>query len=217
DRVHVINGNEWQLLLLADGMGGYGNGNLAAELAIHLIEENFSKSANDAIEKINDIFAEANDLIDEKVSGAGTTIGGVLVRGKSLNIFWAGDVRIYIKELGGLNTQYVTKDHTLAQLMKDSNVVINPSEINRLRNTVTRALGGNSSTVLPDAVSLNLLANFKGLICSDGIHGLFSDSELFELLSDDKNLAILDTLQDRVDIKGKDNASAIVFSIMTSN
>lgn len=212
DRIHIINEDDWQLILLADGMGGYNNGEIAAELAIQSIEKRFLQSTNDSIEKINDVFAQANDLINDRVSGAGTTLGGVLIKGENINIFWAGDVRIYITELDGLNTQFVTKDHNLAQLMKDSKVVINATEIDRLRNTVTRGLGGNSSAYLPDSVSLNLLGNLKGLICSDGVHNLFTDSEIFTLLNDPNDQSIVETIEKRIAKNPSDNASAVIFS-----
>jgi protein phosphatase len=212
DRIHIINEGDWQLLLLADGMGGYSNGEIAAELAIQSIKEHFLQSPNDAIVKINQVFVDANALINEKVSGAGTTLGGVLIRKNSLNIFWVGDVRIYVIELGESNTHFVTKDHNLAQLMKDSHVVINPSEIDRLRNTVTRSLGVSSAAFLPDSLSLNFSGNFKGLICSDGVHGLFNDNEIFALLSQGDDTLIVNKLKERVLKKGSDNASFILFS-----
>lgn len=213
DRIHIFNEGDWQLLLLADGMGGYHNGEIAAELAIHSITKRFTQSVNTAIEKINDVFAEANDLINQRIEGAGTTLGGVLVKDKNINIFWVGDVRIYITEVGEFDTQFVTKDHTLAQLFTDSKVVINPLEIDRLRNTVTRGLGGSGSAFLPEFVQLKISNSSRGLICSDGVHGLFSNKEVFELLRLPDDGYIVDTMKEKIGERGRDNASAILFSI----
>jgi protein phosphatase len=214
DRIHVVNGGDWQLLLLADGMGGYSNGDIAAELAIQSIEKRFRQSVGEAVDNLNEVFSEANDLINEKVPGAGATLGGVFVRGNNVNIFWAGDVRIYISELGGAKSQFVTKDHNLAQLMEDSKVIINPSEMDRLRSTVTRCLGGGSSNFLPDSVYLNLTSDFGGLICSDGVHNHFASNEIFESLNKTNNKSIIGLLDKRLSKRAIDNASAIVFSIV---
>ncbi|TRV61644.1 MAG: serine/threonine-protein phosphatase [Microcystis panniformis Mp_MB_F_20051200_S9D] len=210
DRVRVINNNDWQLLLLADGMGGYSNGEAAAELAIDILTEYVSKAPQNAIEDINNVFINANNSISEKLSGAGTTIGGVLLSNGHANIFWAGDVRVYL--IDSFNTKYVTKDHSLAQLMRDSKTIVNPTEIDRFKNTVTRGLGGNSSAYLPDKVDLTLSGNSKGLICSDGVHGLFSDAEVFSLLGHQDESFIIDSLEERIYKKGMDNASAVLFS-----
>jgi serine/threonine protein phosphatase PrpC len=211
DRVRVNNHNDWQLLLLADGMGGYNNGEAAAEMAIETLSEYFFKSPHNAIEDINNIFVNANNLISEKLSGAGTTIGGIFLSNGHANLFWAGDVRIYLADSAG--TQYVTKDHSLAQLMRESKTIVNQSDINRFKSTVTRGLGGNSSAYLPDKINLKLSSNSKGLICSDGVHGLFSDSEIFDLLSQPNEDFVIDALEERIYKKGIDNASAILFSV----
>lgn len=217
DRIGIINEGEWQLLLLADGMGGYNNGEVAAELAITSIETSFLQSPSDAVSTINNIFSSANDLINEKVSGAGTTLGGVYAKGAYVNVFWAGDVRIYIAESNGSDKQFVTKDHSLAQLMRDSKVIVNPSEIDRLRNTVTRGLGGSSLAFLPDSVSLDLTGSFRGLICSDGVHNLFSDSEVFTLLKQHSEKSIVDLMEERIVKNPLDNASLILFSYTKAN
>ncbi len=210
DKVIVLNSNDWQLLLMADGMGGYNNGEAAAELAIEIITEYFSKSPEGAIKDINSVFKYANNAISEKLSGAGTTIGGIFLCEGNAKIFWAGDVRVYL--IDSANTKYVTKDHSLAQLMRESGTIVNPSEINRLKNTVTRGLGGNSTSYMPELVSFNLAANSRGFICSDGVHNLFTDSEIFTLLSQSEESSIMDSIKKRIYKQGMDNASAILFS-----
>jgi protein phosphatase len=210
DKVLVSNHNDWQLVLLADGMGGYNNGEAAAELAVEIITESFFRNPGDTLQGINRIFEQTNKAISEKLSGAGTTIGGIYISNGNANIFWTGDVRVYLVD--SVNTKYVTKDHSLAQLMRESKTVVKPIEIDRLKNTVTRGLGGNSTGYLPEMVNFKLASNLKGLVCSDGVHNLFNDSEIFDLLSQSDDVYMINILKERIFKKGTDNASAVLFS-----
>ncbi len=208
DKIYVVDINQDHLLLLADGMGGYHDGEAAADLAVNTIGKFFQESSN-AILNMDSLFAETHKAINEQLNGAGTTIGGAYLSNDGIYIFWAGDVRVYFSDGG--ETKLVTKDHNLAQLMKDTKVFIGANEIERYRNTVTRGLGGNGNSYHPEVIKLDSKQNFKGLICSDGVHSLFTDSEIFELLATQKNEDIISTLQQR-SITGADNCSAILFS-----
>lgn len=193
DRTFIIDDRPWQLMLLADGMGGYNNGELAAEEAVTFISSKFVQLSNGAIDELKSIFSSANQMINETVSGAGTTIGGVFIRPRNVDIFWLGDVRVYIKSKQD-QIQFVSKDHSLIQLMRDSNSPIKTTEIDRLRNTVTRSLGVNDGGWEPEIVSLEFSEGIKGLICSDGVHNLISDQDLFSILSNDNDKEIFDQI-----------------------
>jgi len=211
DRTFIIDHKPWQLMLLADGMGGYSNGEVAAEEAVTFISSKFVQLSNGAIDELKSIFSSANQIINETVSGAGTTIGGVFLRPGSVDIFWLGDVRVYIKSKQD-QIQFVSKDHSLMQLMRDSNSPIKATEIDRLKNTVTRSLGVNNGGWEPEIVSLGFSEGIKGLICSDGVHNLISDQDLFSILGSEIDQEIFDQIFERIRNKASDNASAIFFS-----
>ena len=88
------------LLLLADGMGGYADGNLAAEIAIEEISNYIKKGLEiDLVQRIEFAFLNAHKIIKEKLHNAGATVGGILFTDDSIFIFWAGDIKITLIKL----------------------------------------------------------------------------------------------------------------------
>jgi serine/threonine protein phosphatase PrpC len=211
DRLKVID-HDWQLLLLADGMGGYINGDMAADISVSSIEAFFKSSELSIKDRIHQSCKVANDSIQQKVPGAGATLAGLCINDDSIDIFWLGDVRVYIKGKSN-DFKFITKDHTLAQLMKDSRIVINPSELDRLKNTVTRGLGSNGESAFPESASLDITDDLVGVICSDGFHNQFTDEEIFKMLPEFESESFMRFVIDRVSLHSKDNASAIFFSL----
>jgi serine/threonine protein phosphatase PrpC len=149
-------------------------------------------------------------LIREQAPDAGATLAGVYIDDNTINIFWSGDVRVYIKDVN-TDFRFVTKDHTLAQIMRDSRILIKPSEIDRLKNTVTRGLGSEGDSALPEITSLDTRSDMMGMICSDGFHNLFDDDEIFLMLDQFENDSFVTSLKNRVSLNSRDNASVIMF------
>lgn len=211
DRLKVIE-KDSKLLLLTDGMGGYLNGDIAAELAIEAIEDFLWKSNLPIADRIREACQMANNSIIDKTPGAGATLGGLYIDDEYLNLFWAGDVRIYIKSIN-TDFTFVTKDHTLAQVMKDSKILVNPAEISRMRNTVTRGLGSNGESGLPEIITFENQSDLIGMICSDGFHTQFQDDRIFAMLREFSSDRFLQSLLETLSLNSNDNASAIVFRL----
>lgn len=205
-----------RLLLLADGMGGYNNGDLAADITINSVKSFFESSSLAIKERIFESCRVANEAIKLKVPGSGATLAGLCVDSNTVNIFWVGDVRVYIKELQS-DFKFVTKDHTLAQAMKTSRILIKPSEFDRLRSTVTKGLGSDGAVAEPEITSIDQRGEIVGMICSDGFHNLFTDDEIFSMLNQFESESFVKSLIERVSANSKDNASVIAFRRTATN
>jgi protein phosphatase len=202
-----INSNSY-LFLLADGMGGYEYGDAAANTAIEIISKKIIDSEQINIEQlINESFLEAHAEVNKNYLEAGTTICGIWIKNNYAHVFWSGDVKAFI--ISG-DTTFSTSEHTLLNLLRSSNTVIKGEEIQRLKNTVTRAIGGKLNNFLPEQVTLTLLNNFKILICSDGVHQLFEEEEIFSILKKGTNISTLNEIRNRSAELSKDNYSAIL-------
>jgi protein phosphatase len=196
------------LFLLADGMGGYEDGEAAANTAIEVISNRLNGSFNVNSEVlITDSFSEAHNEISKNYSEAGTTLSGVLIKNDQIQIFWSGDVKVFFIDD---NTTFSTSEHTLLKLLQSTNTIIKSEEIPRLKNTVTRAIGGKLNNFLPDQVNFPIPDFFKILICSDGVHQWFTDEEVFNLLKIESSIEAFTEIKNRASHQSKDNYSAIL-------
>ena len=95
---------EDNLIVLADGMGGHANGDLAAQSIISYIQatDKTNQDILNAIEAANLSCLKARD-------GRGSTVVCALVEEQAINIHWSGDSRAYAIRADGL--QQLTKDH----------------------------------------------------------------------------------------------------------
>lgn len=197
------------LLLLADGMGGYADGHLAAEMAIEEISKYFKKGVEIDIEqKIEFAFLHAHRVIKQRLNNAGATLGGILLTAENIFIFWAGDIKITL--LNGSNF-YTSKEHTLLNVLKDAQITIKPEEISRLTNTVVRSVGGESKTYHPEIVKLERKESFKGILYSDGMLSYFSTDELFKLLAEHSYSELEKTFASSIFNEAKDNVTGLIF------
>lgn len=197
------------LLLLADGMGGYADGQLAAEMAIEEISRSIEKGVEMVIEqRIEFAFSSAHRFIKERLNDSGVTIGGILITLKSIYIFWAGDVKIAL--VNGSNF-FTSREHTLLNVLKDANITIKPEEISRLTHTVVRSVGGNSKTYIPEIVKLERQGSFKGVLYSDGLLSYYSADELFKLLSENPHNNFKEKFDPTIFNGSKDNVTGLLF------
>lgn len=200
---------ETRLLLIADGMGGYNDGDLAAEIAIESIVNTLYETTDlGTNEVINLSFLRAHNSINQRIENGGCTVGGVLITKEDIYLFWAGDVKIVLNNGGEV---FTSKEHTLLNQLRDAGLTIKPQEIKRLTNTVVKSLGGKSNSFFPQIVKLKKYENIFGIICSDGLSEFYSADEL-------KNIVMKNTPKEFYAIlnSGKlthsaDNTSVLLF------
>ena len=197
------------LLLLADGMGGYADGHLAAEMAIEEIS-NYIKIGKDidVEQRIEFSFLNAHRKIKERLHNAGATVGGILFTDESIFIFWAGDIKITL--INGSNT-YSSKEHTLLNVLKDAQITIKPEEISRLTHTVVRSIGGDSKSYLPEIVKMQKGGSFKGILYSDGMLSYFSTDDLVSLLKEKSYSDLKKNFDTAIFNESKDNVTGLIF------
>ncbi len=148
-----------------------------------------------------------------------TVVAGFIPPGSSrLHIGHAGDSRCYLIRDGQL--KQLTRDHSLRNEALEALEALPPSSRKRAlakakSNIITRALGVEENVQL-DIRSYDLQEGDCYLLCSDGLHGMVTDTE------------ILDALTGCVDVVeaaelliwlaneggGRDNVTAVVLQIV---
>jgi len=188
DRVAYAYSKDALLLVLADGMGGHLNGELAASLTIDTFVETFGFRAERRIgnptEFLADTMSRAHERIlnlphDEEMGGfPGTTCVAVLIQDNTMYWGYAGDSRVYL--LRNDEVEFRSRDHSLVQYWVDQGMLTDEqARVHEQRNQITNCLGGmEGSFYMEPGRSVPLNAGDAVLLGSDGLWGPFTDEEL---------------------------------------
>ncbi len=214
-----------QIAVLADGMGGYNAGEVAAAMATTFVttelgrwiaeggSEASARELRRAMEICIDnanrsIFNAANS--NPQYAGMGTTlVMGVFQESRTL-IGHVGDSRCYRLRNGGL--VQLTRDHSLLQEQIDAGLITpEQAQYATHKNLVTRALGVED-TVLLEVSEYRAEVDDLFLMCSDGLNDMLSDERIAAILVtagtlEEKCHALVDAAND---FGGRDNISVIL-------
>lgn len=174
--------------IVADGMGGHLAGEVASSIAVELLEEEFLKidlKTDNIVNKIKGAYIDANSKIYEyaennsKVLGMGTTAVSAIIEDGILIVANVGDSRAYM--IGKRDITQVSKDHSYVQQLVDSKTITKEQAMNHpKRNYITRAMGTEEG-IITDV----FIKEYNGetvLLCSDGLCGLVTDKEIFDIV-----------------------------------
>ncbi|GAB6119952.1 PP2C family protein-serine/threonine phosphatase [Dysgonomonas termitidis] len=176
------------LHIIADGMGGYSFGEIAAHTAVNsIVNYLLERYQSPDIEKnIRESLAIANDEIKTKQkelhSKLGATIAGIYINQGITYAFWLGDVQIY--HFRNQELIFISENHSLINEMK-KNGSVSSRDIERYGNVVTKSLSGTVVAEAVEVVALELKQNDIIFICSDGLYNSINPKSLV-LLSDNE-------------------------------
>ena len=204
DYASFIETKDYNIYVVADGMGGHNAGEIASKMAaqgiIEYILNNFENEdyleiLRNAIQKVNlDIYNHAKKT--EECKGMGTTITACLEIGDNVVVANVGDSSSYIiRELVDLGT---------ISAIQAAN---HPK-----KNIITRAVGTNE-TVEVDLFTIEKINKDIFMLCSDGLTNEITKEDIISSLSKENNLK--DTCDELVDIAknngGRDNITVLLF------
>jgi serine/threonine protein phosphatase PrpC len=203
------------LWAVADGMGGYGGGDVASRAVIEALNAlPPSTSAAHLLAEFEQEILRANSEL-RALAGArgaavmGTTLVALIVHGPHFACVWCGDSRVYLRR-GDVLTQ-VSRDHSEVQELVDRGLIDKVEASNwPRRNVVTRALGVSDQAEL-EIVDGKAYVGDRFLLCSDGLVVHVADEEIAALLvARDPQKACDDLLNLTLDRGASDNVSIIV-------
>jgi serine/threonine protein phosphatase PrpC len=183
------------LYIIADGMGGHENGELASSIAVsrlsaHVINTFFLPSIYSTDhpmdvslqEVMRDGVMKAHEAIKQAALGSGTTLTAALILGDQITIAHVGDSRAYSIDLTG-QMQLLTHDHSLVKRLEEIGQ-ITPAEasIHPKRNLLYRALG-QGEQLEPDITSFSAYRGLQLILCTDGLWGAISEDELRSVIA----------------------------------
>lgn len=204
------------LALVADGMGAPPGGEIAAELAVSLVQAAFTGAS---LDELRAAVRAANRAIWDRagvgpdLEGMGTTICGVGLTADELAIVHVGDSRAYLFRGGELTR--LTEDHSVtAELVRRGEVTEEEAREHPHHGVLTRALGVAPDVDL-DASVQPVAPGDRVLVGSDGLFNEVTDDELASFLTAADGLqSTADALVDHaVSHGGADNVSVVIAAI----
>lgn len=203
------------LWVVADGMGGHARGAWAAARVIEAFQAIAAPPDRAAMAGA---VQAAHQGIFEAARAASAVMGSTVValaHGRDgLVCLWAGDSRLYQLSHGILTRR--TRDHSQVQDLVDQGLV-RPEAAARhpMANLLSRAVGVGAS-LAPDEAILAARAGDRLMLCSDGLSGVVTDSEIADHLGRGTADAACADLMSLVLARGApDNVSLIVIDLVS--
>jgi PPM family protein phosphatase len=193
---------EFDLYLVADGMGGHQAGEVASRVSVETVAEFVGLSARDsgitwpfglnsalsfeanqlqnAVQLANHrVLAAARDHPERK--GMGSTLVAASVRASRLVYAWVGDSRLYLYRDGTL--RQLSADDSWAASMIRSGASPESVKAHPMRHLLTSALGSEGQLRVSPATEA-LCEGDLLMLCTDGLHGPVDDAAMTAILRD---------------------------------
>ena len=217
------------VFIIADGMGGHLNGEIASGAAARALSEYllsrfyipFLSSTPDAeTQSIHEVMEngvkEAQRAVIASAPGGGTTLTAALVMGERVTLSHVGDSRAYFIYPDG-RVQAMTQDHSLVRRLQDlGQIDEKEASVHPQRNVLYRALG-QSEPFRPDINTHTLPRPGWMLLCSDGLWGSVTEDEIYQIVRSSQNpsTACRKLIDAANAAGGPDNISAILVQYLS--
>ncbi|MES2636553.1 MAG: protein phosphatase 2C domain-containing protein [Pseudomonadota bacterium] len=222
DRLAYSYSKDALLLVLADGMGGHRNGEVAAHLAVKTLTDAFQRLAvpflSSPAKFLIDHIQQVHDMIDnvtqrdELIESPRTTIVAAIIQRGFLYCAHVGDSRLYHFRDGHL--LFRTEDHSVVQsLYKKGMITKEEMATHPYKNKIYNCLGGETPPQIDLSDRFELIEGDTILLCTDGVWGVLTDVQIKEIIQqniviEDATNKLLNSAEFASDERG-DNMSAI--------
>jgi PPM family protein phosphatase len=216
------------IFIVADGMGGHLNGEIASGTAAKTLAEylltrlyipflsgNPDASGESLHEVLENGVQQAHRSVLRYAPGGGTTLTAAVVIGDQVTLSHVGDSRVYFIYPDG-RIQVITQDHSLVRRLQDlGQIDEKEASVHPQRNVLYRALG-QSEPFHPDIKTHQIPHPGSILICSDGLWGSVTDDVIYQIVQSAPNPSIACTklVEAANAAGGPDNISAVLFQYL---
>ncbi|MDX1435785.1 MAG: protein phosphatase 2C domain-containing protein [Anaerolineales bacterium] len=218
------NTHPFGIYIIADGMGGHQQGEVASEVAIramlnHLMRRVYNpmfgispETPQESLQEImSEGIAESHNTVLRLAPGGGTTMTAAMLIGTRMTVAHVGDSRAYAVYMDG-RMQVLTRDHSLVRRLEElGQITPEEAETHPQRHVLYRALG-LGEPVEPDVFTSPTPNPGYLLICSDGLWGVVPETDIFRIISTSPNLqkAVLGLIEAANAAGGPDNISVVL-------
>lgn len=206
-----------RFIILCDGMGGHGHGEIASKTVADAVfeylkslekDEYDAQDLQDAVDVAQSTLTATNTFDDEK--SMGTTLVVAVINKKNIIVGHIGDSRCYLFDENGLK-KFRTKDHSKVAEAVEAEILTEEEAFNNPhKNILTRCVVAGKSNVKIEVDCLQIDNNDRILLCSDGVNDAMRDKEIEEVLINRDIHSALGIIDNNCAEKSKDNYSLII-------
>jgi len=192
------------LVAVADGMGGYEEGEIVSEIIFNSLLNSKLESKDDIKDNLKVARDEVERFAKKNNIKLGSAIAGVLKIKNRLIIFNVGDCRVYRK----LFDKFIqlSKDHTIVSQLIQDGIITKEESKKYQKNMLTSAIVSDMKEFDIFFNEVKLLKNDKILICSDGFWEEFEE-DFLDIFNSDNLLQKVKELEKNKELK--DNYSFV--------
>lgn len=217
DSVSILESNRGTLAIVADGLGGHADGEVASRQAVTTMNQMLHNEMPDE-DLLTDAVQQASReiaRISDPARPMHTTVAALWVGNYDAITANVGDTRIYQFRDGKI--VYQSLDHSVAQMA----VLVGEMEQEEIRtskdrNRLIRVLG-DGTTPKVDCENLSVRQGDRFLLCSDGFWEAVTEGDMIATAAQTDTaqdwLAMMQRIVENVDNPGQDNHTAIALII----
>lgn len=177
------------LVVISDGMGGGPGGKTASTIAVTVIANIVMSFAENASreEALKVAIGKAHEAMMAKerevpqLAGMGATVVAVIINKQSAVVANIGDSRCY--RISNGKTIFRSQDHSLVgELVRRKVLTEEQARTSPQSNVITKALG-NTNDHVPDIFEICYRKGERLVLCTDGVWGCMTNTELVMRLS----------------------------------
>lgn len=225
-RVRAVNQDSFslgdRLWVVADGMGGHRGGEVASQITVDVLGENYDEFTT---EKLVAVAQLANGTVydrateDTELRGMGTTLCALALVDtdddtQGFAVINIGDSRCY--QWRDDELRQITRDHSLVEDMRAAGQITDAeAAVHPHRNIVTRALG-IQPVVEVDSFELIPATGDRYVLCSDGLFNEVSADRIgatLRRLADPRDAAS-ELVRQANEAGGRDNITVVVVDVL---
>ncbi|TCP14806.1 serine/threonine protein phosphatase PrpC [Crenobacter luteus] len=215
------------LLVVADGMGGHLQGEVAAQIACDVLAECFRRQAQPTVDYpnrflVNAVGAAHQAILDHAIDHhlpeipSTTVVVALLQKGM---LYWChvGDSRLYLIDQDGVRLR--SRDHSQVQRMIEQGLLTEETaRVHPDRNKIYNCLGAAPEPDIDIGERQPLAPGQTVLLCSDGLWGHIHDAEWDKVFAAGRTVGVvlpaLMTIAERRGGAGGDNLTALGVTLL---
>lgn len=190
DRMGYTYSKSAAIFLVADGLGGHPDGDVASQLGLQVVMSKFRTHAKPRIDHVANFLTEAMTDVHESliayavshsmIDTPSTTMVVVIVQDGLAHLAHCGDSRGYLIRQLQLVTR--TQDHSL--LVRDSGLLSQSDMELPSRHTLFSCLGASTVPFIEVSEPLPLRFGDRIFLCSDGLWGSVTEADILQSMQD---------------------------------
>lgn len=191
DRMGYSYTSDCAVLMLADGMGGHPEGEVAANLAMATVASLFQKMAQPRLDDLADFLEQAMMAAHHQIlhyaaehamlDAPRTTLVMAVIQSGQVRWAHCGDSRLYLVRQQQLLTR--TQDHSFVERSRLRRGTANAASMNANRNVLFTCLGSPVRPVFSVTKPLVLQQGDTLMLCSDGLWASLPEQDIVTELS----------------------------------